>query len=45
LTAEERAKFRAASESSYHEYVKIAGGKAQEIIDGLTKEIKDAGGN
>jgi C4-dicarboxylate-binding protein DctP len=42
LSEEQRAEFRATSESTYQDYVDLAGGKSQEIIDQLIKEIEEA---
>lgn len=42
LTEDQRAEFRTTSESTYQDYVDLAGGKAQEIIDLLIQEIEEA---
>jgi C4-dicarboxylate-binding protein DctP len=42
LTEDERAQFKAVSEPTYTDYVNLAGGKSQEIIDLLVQEIKEA---
>jgi C4-dicarboxylate-binding protein DctP len=44
LTEEQRAEFRKTSESTYQDYVDLAGGKAKEIIEQLVKEIEEAEG-
>lgn len=42
LNEDERAQFRDVSEATYTDYVNLAGGKSQEIIDLLVQEIKEA---